>query len=265
MANISHFQALTGSNINRTLSGNFESIGEFVSGNITFTDNKSLSNDISEARRGLVVSVFPRGFSPGTFGSYYSRNRLTGVRESGCWGTFEYEFVIYGPDTIARTSTEPTRGGTARLEGTARLDGHNIYKGNQLIDNNPKTIQIVEGPAGLFQLHNDGQMWKWTGQPCNGSSCPHWVMIDNNPATKKILLVDSLGLFQLHDSGAVWEWNGQPCDGESCPHWTMLDNNPATVDIHTDGSHLLQTHNSDQKWEWLGEACSDWCHSWRPI
>ena len=146
-----------------------------------------------------------------------------------------------------------------------RLEGSNIYLRGSLIDNNPKTIQVIKGANGVFQLHNDGQLWQWLGQPCNGGSCPHWVMIDNNPATKKITTAGNLGLFQLHNDGKIWQWLGQPCNGGSCPHWVMLDNNPSTVDIFSDGSRLLQRHNSDQQWEWLGEPCSDWCHSWKTI
>ena len=150
-------------------------------------------------------------------------------------------------------------------EDNVRLEGSNIYLGGALIDNNPKTIQVIEGSNGVFQLHNDGQIWQWLGKPCDGNSCPHWVMIDNNPATKKITTAGDLGLFQLHNDGKIWQWKGQPCNGGSCPHWVMLDNNSSTVDIFSDGSRLLQRHNSGQQWEWLGEPCSDWCHSWKTI
>ena len=146
-----------------------------------------------------------------------------------------------------------------------RLEGSNIYLGGSLIDNNPKTIQVIKGANGVFQLHNDGQIWQWLGKPCDGNSCPHWVMIDNNPATKKITTAGNLGLFQLHHGGKIWQWKGQPCNGGSCPHWVMLDNNSSTIDIFSDGSRLLQRHNSGQQWEWLGESCSDWCHSWKTI
>lgn len=185
---------------------------------------------------------------------YSGRNLLGGQTVSTTWGLKPY--VAFR----VRPSSPPAPSGS-----NVRLEGSNIYQGNTLIDNNPKTIQVIEGSNGVFQLHNDGQIWQWLGKPCDGNSCPHWVMIDNNPATKKITTVGDLGLFQLHNNGKIWQWKGQPCNGGSCPHWVMLDNNSSTVDIFSDGSKLLQRHNSGQQWEWLGEPCSDWCHSWQTI
>jgi len=35
-------------------------------------------------------------------------------------------------------------------------------------------------------LHHDGTIWRYTGTPCSGASCPGWWQLDNNPATKAI-------------------------------------------------------------------------------
>jgi len=120
MSNVSQFSSFTGEDINRTLSGEFESIGAYLSGGVTYSDSQS-STDLFEAtQRGLVVSVFPQGFKPDTFGRSYRRDSLTGKRESKCWGTLLYRFVIYGPDTIARTSPDSSQGqaqaGSERLQ-----------------------------------------------------------------------------------------------------------------------------------------------------
>jgi hypothetical protein len=41
---------------------------------------------------------------------------------------------------------------------------------------------VAQG-TGLYQLHRDGRIWRSTGVPCTGESCPGWQMLDNNPAT----------------------------------------------------------------------------------
>jgi hypothetical protein len=39
------------------------------------------------------------------------------------------------------------------------------------------------GVPGLYQVHLDGSIWQYTGEPCAGSSCLGWVELDNNPIT----------------------------------------------------------------------------------
>jgi hypothetical protein len=48
----------------------------------------------------------------------------------------------------------------------------------QILDNNPATTQIVSDEEALYQLHNTGLVWKYTGTPLTG-----WLEVDNNPAT----------------------------------------------------------------------------------
>ncbi len=36
----------------------------------------------------------------------------------------------------------------------------------RMLDNNPRTRQIVAAETGLFQRHQDGRIWQWMGQPC---------------------------------------------------------------------------------------------------
>ena len=38
----------------------------------------------------------------------------------------------------------------------------------------------------LYQRHEDGRIWKYTGPPCSGDSCPGWRQLDNNPKTDGI-------------------------------------------------------------------------------
>jgi hypothetical protein len=43
-------------------------------------------------------------------------------------------------------------------------------------------VSMAWGKApGLYQQHADGSIWQSTGEACQGSSCPGWVELDNNP------------------------------------------------------------------------------------
>jgi hypothetical protein len=84
--------------------------------------------------------------------------------------------------------------------------------------------------AQVYQMHNDGKIWRYTGTPCSGSSCPGWQLLDNNPSTKAIA-ADGGALYQMHNDGKIWRYTGTPCSGSSCPGWQLLDNNPSTKAI----------------------------------
>jgi hypothetical protein len=68
-----------------------------------------------------------------------------------------------------------------------------------MLDNNPATVNIVTDGVLLLQLHNTGLIWRYTGTPCSGNSCPGWQMLDNNPATEQIAPYGISG-YQLHYS-----------------------------------------------------------------
>jgi len=54
-----------------------------------------------------------------------------------------------------------------------------------MLDNNPQAAAVAAGDP-FYQLHHDGTIWRYTGTPCTGPSCPGWWQLDNNPATKAI-------------------------------------------------------------------------------
>lgn len=84
-------------------------------------------------------------------------------------------------------------------------------------------VAISAGAWGkLYQLHNDGTIWRWKGTVCEGPSyCPGWEPLDNNPGTVKILAAGN-ELYQLHGDGSVWRYTGVPCNGDSCLGWEVL-------------------------------------------
>jgi len=78
----------------------------------------------------------------------------------------------------------------------------------------------------LYRLHDDGKIWRYTGTPCGGNSCPGWQLLDINSRTSAITA--GIGLYQLHNTGAIWRYTDTPCQGSSCPGWQLLDNNSRT-------------------------------------
>jgi Tectonin domain len=110
------------------------------------------------------------------------------------------------------------------------------------------------GGSSLYQLHRGGRIWRYTGTPCSGESCPGWQMVDNNPATAAIA-TGGAQLYQLHIDGRIWRYTGVPCTGESCPGWQLLDSNPNTLAIAADGdSHLYQLHGDGRIWRFTGSG-----------
>jgi hypothetical protein len=43
-----------------------------------------------------------------------------------------------------------------------------------------------------------GKVWKYTGTPCSGNSCPGWQMLDDNGSTGRIAASDT-ALYQIHE------------------------------------------------------------------
>lgn len=134
-----------------------------------------------------------------------------------------------------------------------------------LIDSNRRSVAVAATRESLFQLHDNGAIWLWRGQPCEGTSCPHWTRVDNNAGTRAIAANRS-HLFQLHENGEIWRWLGRACEGNRCPSWERLDRNPRTVAIAAAGSKLFQLHSNGEIWQWKGQPCAgERCASWERL
>jgi hypothetical protein len=66
-----------------------------------------------------------------------------------------------------------------------------------MLDNNGASIGIVADGSNLYQLHNTGRIWRFTGTACSGESCPGWQMLDNNGSTGR-LTSGGNQLYQIH-------------------------------------------------------------------
>lgn len=130
------------------------------------------------------------------------------------------------------------------------------------LDRNARSMSLAATTEGLFQLHNNGGIWHWTGQPCSGGSCPHWQRIDRNPAAKSIA-ANRNNLFQLHSDGSIWRWLGRACEGSICSSWERLYGASRAIAISAGGDNLFQLHDDGAIWRWRGEPCRGGaCTSW---
>ncbi|OKH52842.1 hypothetical protein NIES2101_13380 [Calothrix sp. HK-06] len=106
-ANISAFRSSMDAKIKKELSDKVENAGEVATNTINYTDGRSSSTTFEGVQRGLVVNITYDGFKPGTFGESSKKDRWTNKRESKCWGTLLYRYVIKGPDTLRLRHQKP--------------------------------------------------------------------------------------------------------------------------------------------------------------
>ena len=116
-----------------------------------------------------------------------------------------------------------------------------------------------------FVGQDGASIWRYTGTPCSGDSCPGWEKLDNNSRTIAIV-ADAGESYQLHNNGKIWQSTHQACNADSCPGWRMLDNNTKTVAIAAAGGQLYQLHNDGMIWRYTGTPCSgDSCPGWQRL
>jgi hypothetical protein len=112
-------------------------------------------------------------------------------------------------------------------------------------------------------------IWRYTGKPCSGDSCPGWQKLDNNPKTVAIVAAGGhheQSLYQLHNDGWIWRFTGTPCSIDACPGWQRLDNNPKTIALAGSGNQVYQLHNDGMIWRYTGTPCTgDSCPGWQRL
>lgn len=167
---------------------------------------------------------------------------------TGCPGWIELDNNS-GTETIASGKIPGGNWNLFQLHSSGSLwqytntpcDSNGVCPGWIELDNNSIKQIIAAGgtnatsstPAipGLVQLHSDGNIWQYTGTPCNATSCPGWQHLDNNPATDQIAGISSTdpsSIVQHHSTdGSLWLYTGQPCSGSSCPGWTYIGGAPS--------------------------------------
>ncbi len=136
--------------------------------------------------------------------------------------------------------------------------------GTVAVEDNARVLNTTASAVATFR-NPDGTIWRYTGTPCAGNSCPGWQVLDNNPKTAAIVAAGTR-LYQLHNDGVIWRYTGTPCAGNSCPGWQKLDNNPKTVAIVAAGTQLYQLHNDGMIWRYTGTPCAgNSCPGWQKL
>ncbi|MEE2690714.1 MAG: hypothetical protein VX640_04140 [Pseudomonadota bacterium] len=133
------------------------------------------------------------------------------------------------------------------------------------IDRNRRSVAMAATVENVFQLHDNGEIWVWTGRPCDGGSCPHWRRIDRNPKATAIA-ANYANLFQLHDDGSIWRWKGAACDGDSCPSWERIGTPSETRAIAAQAGDLYALRASGAIYRWTGAPCgASVCPGWSQL
>lgn len=159
--------------------------------------------------------------------------------------------------------------------------------GWHMLDNDPNTREIAAGvvPSGfdsldgypkappLYQRHEDGTIWLYTGKPCGGGSCLGWKKLDDNGAVSIVAAGEYL--YQRRGNDGIWSYNVRLCtSGGSCPGWQKLDDNTSntaemtaagiqgsTVDVSAQTE--LYQRKDGRIWRYKGTPCNDTsCPEW---
>jgi hypothetical protein len=123
--------------------------------------------------------------------------------------------------------------------------------------------------SNTIRTDTGAPIWRYTGLPCSGASCPGWQRLDNNPKTMAVFasrLHHQHYLYQLHNDGEVWQFTGTACVDDWCPGWQRLDNNHRTVMLAPAGNRLYQLQNDGSIWRYTGTPCKDdVCVGWERL
>ena len=111
--------------------------------------------------------------------------------------------------------------------------------------------------SNTIRMDDGAPIWRFTGVPCSGASCPGWQRLDNNHKTIAVFASSATHvqrLYQLHNDGWIWQFTGTPCIDDWCPGWQRLDNNHKTVMLAAAGNVLYQLHNDGWIWRYTGHG-----------
>ncbi|WP_179958327.1 M12 family metallo-peptidase [Chitinimonas arctica] len=140
-----------------------------------------------------------------------------------------------------------------------------VAMGNADQANNARVLGTTGPQVSTFR-NPSGAIWRYTGTPCSGDSCPGWQKLDNNTRTVSVAAGGGGVLYQLHNDGRIWRYTGTPCSGISCPGWQLLDINTKTIAIAAEGSNLYQLHTDGRIWRYTGVPCSGGsCPGWQML
>lgn len=117
-----------------------------------------------------------------------------------------------------------------------------------MLDNNNRTKEIVVDGDNLYQIHDNGNIYQFTGTPMTG-----WRQLDNNPYSDRLVAANG-ELYQLHSTNAIWKYTGTPFTG-----WELIDNQrlPATKLVATRGI-VAKSDGSQRVKQYTGVPLATW-------
>lgn len=189
----------------------------------------------------------------------FATHNLTRFNTKGLYSVIGPDFVNFTKE-IKRTEG---CGGLCHFASTTVLESDASLKKwmapGQLPSYFPFHFKPVTGQ--FYSLHSNGQIKGFNGingGSCNnnGTSCPHWSLLDTNANIASIVASTSR-LFKLHNDGKIFEFAGVPCSStNSCTSWRLLDNNPNTAEIVSGGGFLYQRWKDGKIWLFTGIPCA---------
>lgn len=166
-----------------------------------------------------------------------------------------FDAVMYFDGGAARTELHP--------DDMAGI--HSIYGWRdprwQELDNNPASSTIIATGNALYQMHNDGQVWRYVGTSFAGwqlndnqrhatrkySRFPNYLLINGLILSILEIVADLNGqLYQRRNDGGILGYNGKPMD------WSLIDLNPDCIDIAAGDYQLYQRHKEGSIYRYAG-------------
>jgi hypothetical protein len=137
-----------------------------------------------------------------------------------------------------------------------------VTTGWQQLDNNSLTKALAYDGATLYQLHGNGQIYRYTGTPMTG-----WGLIDNNWLTKAIVASGDPAaaagttaahrLYQLHSNGQIYQYTNTPMTG-----WQLIADTSSAMALAADWSsgihRLYKLHSNGEIYRYTGTPISGW-------
>ena len=137
-----------------------------------------------------------------------------------------------------------------------------------ILNNGLRSTAIGDAPL-LYQLHNTGKIFRYTGTPCNGNSCPGWQMLDNDLRNRRIVAGGetfyrmTIRPTHLGSVRRLYKFTGAPCVGGTCSSWQLIAGGPM-IKVAANPSEVYAvdaTHN--RMWRYNGAPCiPTHCPAW---
>lgn len=123
----------------------------------------------------------------------------------------------------------------------------NPWPGWEMLDNNNRTKQIVVDGDNLYQIHDTGHIYQFTGTPMTG-----WRELDNNPLSYKLVAADG-ELYQIHSNHAIWKYTGTPYTA-----WELIDNQRLIVTVVATQGMVFKADTTSRIKQYTGIPLAPW-------